>query len=140
MGTNDTQPLGDVPPGAPQHTCYPSQSWTRDGHPIVDGKYHDLTANEIKTHTGLVHGGPPSTSVYWQNRAPVRRPDQLVAMGAVSRHKATEYLVRVGEMLRAGMCTVTSLNATEFAVNVIVLTEASVEEFSALLRESGLLP
>ncbi|CRK14778.1 hypothetical protein HYQ46_002253 [Verticillium longisporum] len=139
MSTNDTQPLGDVPPGAPRHTCYPSQSWTCDGYPIVDGKYHDLATNEIKTHTGIVRGGPPSTSVYWQNRAPVSRPDQFVAMGAMSRHKVTEYLVRVGEMLKAGKCTVTSLNATEFAVNVIVLTEASSEEFSALLRGNRLL-
>ncbi|KAM0530597.1 hypothetical protein D7B24_009159 [Verticillium nonalfalfae] len=90
MSTNDTQPLGGVPPGAPQHTCCPSQSWTRDGYPIVDGKYHDLVTHKIKTHTGLVRGGPPLTSVYWQDRAPVGRPGHFVAMGAMSRHKGTE--------------------------------------------------
>ncbi|KFY44187.1 hypothetical protein V495_03588 [Pseudogymnoascus sp. VKM F-4514 (FW-929)] len=116
-----------------------SQFWTLDGHPIVDGKYHDLTTDTIKTHTGPFRGGPPSVSVYWQNRGGSNRHELFHAVGAMSSCKVTDYLVRVGEMLKAGKCIVSSLNATEYAVNVIVETELSTGEFMALLREYRLL-
>lgn len=43
----------------------------------------------------------------------------------MNRRNMTDYLVQVGEMLKTGKCVVTSLNATEYAVNVIVVTELS---------------
>lgn len=58
------------------------QQWTTDGYLIVDGKYHDLVTDEIKTHTGNFKGGPPSLSVYWQNRGGNDgRHDQFYAVG-----------------------------------------------------------
>ncbi|KAF4472888.1 hypothetical protein FALBO_210 [Fusarium albosuccineum] len=138
MSMSNNEHPDDIPPGVSPSTSQPSQQWTVDGYPIVDGKFHDLAADEIKTHTGVFRGGPPSLSVYWNNCASVSRPNQFVAMGCISGHSVTEYLVRVGEMLRQGKCTVSSLNATQYAVNVIVLTYLSSEEFTGLLREHGL--
>lgn len=117
-----------------------TQLWTLDGYPIVDGRYHDLVTGEIRTHTGNFRAGPPSLSIYWQNRGGSDRRDLFYAVGATSKYNVTDYLFRVGEMLRREMCTVSSLNATEYAVNVIVITELSNMEFTALLREHGLLP
>lgn len=127
----------EVPPGVSPDTLRPRQKWTPDGYPIVDGKSHDLATDEIKTYTGPFHGGPPSTSVYWDNRSG-SRPGQFYAMGSTSQYKVTEYRVRVGEMLKVGKCTVHLLNATEYAVNVIVATELSSADFIALLQEHGL--
>ncbi|KAI9167836.1 hypothetical protein HJFPF1_03975 [Paramyrothecium foliicola] len=138
MSTNSNEHLGDLPPGVDPTTFRPAQMWTVDGYPIVDGKFHDLANNEIKTHTGLLRGGPPSLTVYWNNCGPVRHPDHFFAMGCFSQHTITEYLARVGEMLRAGKCTIASLNATPYAVYVIVETDLSSAEFKGLLREHGL--
>jgi len=129
---------GDLPPGAAA-ADRPRQQWTLDGYPIVDGKYHDLGTDEIKIHTGALRGGPPSVSVYWNNRAGITRPDQFVAVGSTSGQTVTAYIVRVGDMLREGSCSVHSLNATEYAVNVIVSTALSTEEFMGVLRRHGLL-
>lgn len=138
MNPSTEEPLDDPSPLLPS-SGQRSQSWTIDGYPIVDGKYHDLVTDEIKTHTGLFRGGPPSVSVYWQNRGGSNRHDLFYAVGAISRRKMTDYLVGVGEMLKAGKCIVSSLNATEYAVNVIVVTELSTVDFTALLRDHGLL-
>ncbi|KAM0337353.1 hypothetical protein ACHAPQ_003211 [Fusarium lateritium] len=129
----------DVPPGVSPSTISISQNWTVDGYPIVDGKYHDLATDEIKTHTGVFGGGPTSLSIYWNNCAAVTRPDHFFAMGCYSRYTVTEYLARVEEMLGNGKCTVSSLNATKYAVNAIVMTDLSSEEFKGLLHEHGLI-
>ncbi|SPJ79364.1 uncharacterized protein FTOL_07755 [Fusarium torulosum] len=125
-------------PASPS-TLYPSQRWTVDGYPIVDGKYQDLATDETKAHTGVFGAGPPSLTIYWNNCASVIGPDHFFALGCYSRHTVTEYLARVGEMLRNGKCTVSSLNATKYAVNVIVMTGLSSEEFKGLLCEHGLI-
>ncbi|OBT82024.1 hypothetical protein VE02_09815 [Pseudogymnoascus sp. 03VT05] len=138
MNPSTEGPLDDPSPLLPS-SGQRSQLWTIDGYPIVDGKYHDLVTDEIKTHTGLFRGGPPSVSVYWQNRGGSNRHDLFYAVGAISSRKVTDYLVRVGEMLKAEKCIVSSLNATEYAVNVIVETELSTVDFTALLRDHGLL-
>lgn len=132
------QAHGDLPPGAPT-PLRSRQMWTPDGYPIVDGKYHDLSTDEIKIHTGVLRGGPPSVSVYWNNCGAITRPDQFFAVGATSGHTVTEYIMRVGDMLRDGGCSVHSLNATEYSVNVIVSTALSTEEFIGILRRHGLL-
>jgi hypothetical protein len=141
MSTNNTEQGHDqLPPGIDFSAVRPNQSWTLDGYPIVDGKYHDLATGEIKTHTGLKRAGPPSLSIYWNNCGDVTSPDHFFALGCSSRHTVTEYLARVGEMLRQGGCTISSLNATTYAVNVIVITELPSAEFKGRLREHGLIP
>lgn len=119
----------------------PSQKWTLDGYPIVDGKFHDLSANQIRVHEGPFRGGPPSLSVYWNNCGPTTpgSTDHFFALGCTSQHSVTEYLGRVGEMLRQGKCVVTSLNATPYAVNVIITTGLSSRDFKGLLREYELI-
>ncbi|KAH6679953.1 hypothetical protein F5X68DRAFT_212399 [Plectosphaerella plurivora] len=140
---NTSRPPGEeveVTAGLPPSTSAPGQHWTPDGYPIVDGKYHDLATGEIKTHNGLRRGGPPSLSVYWHSRGTsTSQADSLFAVGAFNALPVTEYLVRMGEMLREGTCTVGSLNVTEYAVNVIVETELPRTEFMEKLRNYGLL-
>ena len=118
----------------------PSQKWTLEGYPIVDGKFHDLSTNQIRVHEGPFRGGPPSLSIYWNNCGPTTpgSTDHFFALGCTSQHTVTEYLGRMGEMLKQGGCIVTSLNATQYAVNVIVTTELSSRDFKGLLREYGL--
>lgn len=140
---NQPPPVGEVeaPAGPPPSTSAPRQHWTPDGYPIVDGKYHDLATGEIKTHTGLRRGGgPPSMYVYWHSRGSrVSQEDRFFAVGAYNALPVTEYLVRMGDMLREGTCTVSSLNVTDYAVNVIVVTELPRTEFTDMLRRHGLL-
>ncbi|KAI9147127.1 hypothetical protein HJFPF1_13159 [Paramyrothecium foliicola] len=138
---SDDVPPGDIniPPEVPPSTLRPTQRWTVDGYPIVDGKFLDLATDEIKTHTGLASGGPPSLSVYWHNCGSVRHTDHFFALGCMSMFTVTEYLVRVGEMLSQEKCTISSLNATRFAINIIVKTDLSSIEFKELLRQYHLI-
>ena len=139
MDSHTEDPVLESPPFSTPSSGQAAQSWTLDGYPIVDGKYYNLVTDSIEVHTGLLRGGPPSVSVYWHNRGGSGRHDQFYAVGSLSRCKVTDYLVRVGEMLKKEKCIVTSLNATEYAVNVVVMTELSTVDFMALLRDHGLL-
>jgi len=144
MDSHTSESIRDSPPLAPPSSTQPSQAWTLDNYPIVDGKYYNLATDRIEVHTGILKGGPPSVSVYWHNRGGSSnsngtRYDQFYAVSSLSKCKVTEYLVRIGEILKKEKCTVSSLNATEYAVNVVVVTELSTVDFTALLRDHGLL-
>ena len=121
----------------------PTQSWTPDNYPIVDGKYHNLDTGEVMTHTGPVKRGPPNITVYWQNRFATGRGDQfLVTTKTIySTRSLSEYIIRIGNLLQkgSGVCKVDSLNATPYSVYVVVTSEASQEEFKEALHEHGLL-
>lgn len=121
-----------------------TQPWTVDGYPIVDGKYLDLSTAELKTHAAgvdLFRGGPPSVAVYWQNQLATGRGDQflVIAKAAADARDLTEYLARVGEFLRKGLCKVHALNATRYDVYVVVSSELSQAAFREVLAEGGLL-
>jgi hypothetical protein len=121
-----------------------TQPWTADGYPIVDGKYLDLSTGELKTHVAgvdLFRGGPPSVAVYWQNQLATGRSNQflVLAKAVTDAGNLTEYLARVGEFLRKGLCKVYALNATRYDVYVVVSSELSQEGFREALAEGGLL-
>ncbi|KAK5997568.1 hypothetical protein PT974_02931 [Cladobotryum mycophilum] len=134
------------PPAAITH-----QTWTTDGHPIVDGKYIDLatgTTMTVAPNQGVT-AGPPALEVYWHNRllptdddadADDRGGEDHWFTGLVTSAfvDVTEYLRRVGEFLALGSCEVLALNATKYAVNVIVATELSREEVVVRLERCGL--
>ncbi|KAK5659003.1 hypothetical protein OQA88_1089 [Cercophora sp. LCS_1] len=118
----------------------PSQSWTLDGYPIVDGRYHDLSTGEIKTHTGASSSGPPSIFAHWHNRLMTGRTDQFLATSKVAPTRdLTEYMARIGDLLRKGVCKVDAINAMKYNVYVIVWTELSRDGFRAALYEHILL-
>jgi hypothetical protein len=48
-------------PASSPSTIDPSQRWTVDGYPIVDGKYQNLAMDKTKAHTGVFGGGPSLT-------------------------------------------------------------------------------
>ncbi|EAQ83324.1 predicted protein [Chaetomium globosum CBS 148.51] len=120
-----------------------TQPWTTDGYPIVDGKYHNLDTGEVMAHTGLMKGGPPNITVYWQNRFATGRGDQFLVVSKTiySTRSLSEYIIRIGHLLQRGpgVCKVDSLNATPYSVYVVVTSEASQEEFKQALQEHGLL-
>lgn len=121
-----------------------TQPWTVDGYPIVDGEYLDLSTAELKTHAAGVdpfRGGPPSVAVYWQNQQATGRGDQflVIAKAAADARNLTEYLARVGEFLRKGLCRVHALNATRYDVYVVVSSELSQAGFREALADGGLL-
>lgn len=116
--------------------------WTPDGSsPIVDGKYVDLATGEIKTHTGPFRGGPPALSVYWQNRLATGRADQFLVIAKTVSHTVSlnDYIARVGDLLRKGVCKVDSINATRYNIYLVVTTERAQDEFRDALRAHGLL-
>lgn len=129
---------------SPTHTLLedvpPTQLWTLGGYPIVDGKYRDLTTGEIKLHTGLITSGPPTLAIYWHNRFSTSRADlQSYAVSTTTTISMSEYLIRIGDLLRTGVCTVDLLNATKYSLNLIIISNLSREEFHASMREHGLL-
>ena len=136
MNSENVQPQ---PPGGQLLVAPPLQSWTLDGQPIVDGKYLDLSTGEIKTHEGLLTGGPPSLAVYWHNRLPKNQDQPFYALSAFSQISVTDYLTRIGDLLRTGICTVDSLNATKYSVNLVIITQLSRNEFTEALMRHGLL-
>jgi hypothetical protein len=137
MNTENVQPQ---PPGGQVPVEQPIQSWTVDGYPIVDGKYLDLRTGEVKTHEGLLTGGPPSLAIYWHNKLPKPQEEQpFYAVSAFSQLSVTDYLTRVGDLLRTGICTVDSLSATKYSVNLVILTQLSRNEFREALIRHGLL-
>lgn len=119
----------------------PCQSWTTDGYPIVDGKYLDLEDGELKTHSGPLMGGPPSISVYWQNRLATGRSDQftVISKTVASTRSLDEYIIRIGNLLRSGSCKVDSMNATPYSVYLVVMSKLPREEFRDALNEYKLL-
>ncbi|KAK0749130.1 hypothetical protein B0T18DRAFT_405877 [Schizothecium vesticola] len=127
--------IPSLPPGVP------TQSWTLSGYPIVDNKYHDLATDEIIPHSGPSMGGPPSISVYWQNRLATGRRDQFLVISktVASTTSLSEYIIRVGDLLRKGACKVDSMNVTRFNVYMVVQSELGQDEFRQALNECGLL-
>jgi hypothetical protein len=119
----------------------PNQSWTLTDQPIVDGKYLDPSTGETKTHTGPSKGGPPSVSVYWQNRLDTGRGDQFHVISKTVAHAGNlnEYIIRVGDLLRTGACKLDSLNATRYNVYLVVTSELSQDGFRDALVDHGLL-
>ena len=95
------------------------------------------------THTGLIKGGPPHITVYWQNRFSTGRADQFLVTtkNIYSTRSLTEYIIRIGHFLQKppGICKLDSLNATPYSVYVVAKSEASQMEFRQALQESGLL-
>lgn len=119
-----------------------TQTWTQCGHPIVAGKYlKDGVIHEIAPDVPHM-AGPPAVDVYWHNRRSGRDPDQFRGVSLAAFVDVTEYLVRLGKFLDVvkGSCSVQSLNATLYSVNVIVSTAMSRKEMSRLMLEHELAP
>lgn len=113
---------------------------TLSGYPIVGNIYHDLSTDETRTHSGSPMGGPPSILVYWENRLATGRRDQFLVISktVASTTSLSEYIIRVGDLLRKGTCKVDSMNVTRFDVYMVVRSESGQEEFRQALDECGL--
>lgn len=132
----ETCPLTGIKLGPP----FP-QVWSPSGYPIVDGKYFDGRTGKVVTlgpDEKSTMAGPPQLEVYWHNRCLTGEPDHFIGMVTGSMLSMTEYVVRVGELLKKGACTLQSLTATRYTVNVIVFTELSHTEMDGLFRECKL--
>ncbi|KJZ75252.1 hypothetical protein HIM_05446 [Hirsutella minnesotensis 3608] len=129
-----------IPDTSPEMQC-----WTQSGHPIVDGKYLDKNGviREVDPSEWTV-AGPPALDVYWSNRkiTPNLGYNQFHAIALGASVDVTEYLARVGELLRvaAGALEIVALNATLYSVNVIVSTDLSQGAMKELLFEHRLAP
>lgn len=121
------------------------QSWTESGYPIVDGKYLDKDGNiqQFDSQEWSV-AGPPALDVYWHNRrvTPGREQDQFRTLVSNAFVDMTEYIARIGELLRTvgASCELVSLNATKYSVTIIISTESSQEEMKGLLLSCRLAP
>jgi len=113
------------------------QAWTPSGYPVVDGQYIDMATGTVKAlESPSLLSGPPGIDAVWTNFSWERDgPDRF----EWARHTAyikdvSEYLVRVGELLKTGACTVHSLSASKYSVTVVVYTELSQREFTKALE------
>lgn len=147
MDPTNSNPTNSAPlPASAVHQALldntpPNEGWTLTGQPIVDGKYLDPSTGEIKPHTGPSKAGPPSVSIYWQNRLDMGRVDQfhVISKAAARAGDLNEYIIRVGALLRTGACKLDSLNATRYNVYLVVASELSQDGFRDALIEHGLL-
>ncbi len=146
VGASDKSPsdapsVSNTPSPEFPNDASPVQAWTPSGYPIVDGKYLDLVDGMVKTAgPGPVTTGPPAIAVYIHNRFCSGQRGQFNTVVATSFVKdLSEYMIRVGELLKTGACKVDSVSATKYSVNLIVMTDLSSEEFSSILRECRLL-
>jgi hypothetical protein len=140
---NEPDHARDSPPAqllAYMASLPPTQRWTTDGYPIVDGKYFNLDTGEVMAHTGTSVLGPPNITVYWQNRFDTGQVNQfLVTRSTIySTRSLSEYIIRIGNLLRSDVCKVDSLNATPYSVYVVATSEVPQAEFSGALDEHGL--
>lgn len=111
------------------------------GSPIVDNKYFNMETGQTVALRGPRHVtfGPPSLDVYWQNRRHgSERENQFRAVVKVSALSMTEYVIGVGEFLKESKCTLQSLTATTYSVNVVVFMEILYEDLHVLLKKHGL--
>lgn len=118
----------------------PTQRWTTDGYPIVNGKYFNLDTGEVTVHIGTYELGPPNITVYWQNRFDTGQVNQFLVTSSTihSTRNLSEYHIRIGNLLRSGVCKVDSLNATPYSVYDVVTSEVSQKECSGAFEEHGL--
>jgi len=116
------------------------QSWTLSGYPIVDN-YRDLAAGRIAQVEASEEFAPrpPALEVYWHNRMQTDRTDLFGGLVTGANVDVTEYLRRVGRFLDANSCEVLALNATKYAVNIILAVDCSCQEMRTWLTEHDLL-
>lgn len=101
------------------------QSRALSGYRIVDGKYIDRDGNIRETDPNeWTTTGPDALDVY---RKVYSSENQFWIIASAAFVDATEYLSRVGELLRAAgeSCMIVFLNAMQYSVNVIVGTDLS---------------
>ena len=112
------------------------QVWTESGFPIVDDKYLDLTAGTVKTlgRDDYVYDGPPALEIYWNNRLRTDLPDQFRGVVTSAYVGVSEYLRRIGRLLAMGKCEIMALNATKYAVNVVVSADVTTEEMMEMFE------
>lgn len=51
----------------------------------------------------------------------------------------TDYLAKVGDLLKTGVCTVDSMTATKYSVNLVIITPPTNGEFREALGRHELL-
>lgn len=113
--------------------------WTTSGHPIVDRKYLDSSGmiREIGEKESVTFG-PPMIHVYWNNQSVSERHDHFIGFRGMFDGTVTDYLIRLGELLAKGGVTIYSVNATEYAVTVILQTMLSGDALWSLRTEHKL--
>lgn len=91
-------------------------------------------------YTGSYVLGPPNITVYRQNRFDTGCGNQFLVTSSTiySTRSLSEYIIRIGDLLKSGVCKMDSLNATPYSVYVVVTSEVSQAEFSGALEEHGL--
>lgn len=104
-----------------------AQSWTLDGYPIVDGKYHDLVTNEVTT---LSPGksttyGPPSVEIYWLS---TDDKDRFQGTIQTTKWSVTDHFIGIGRLVESAPVFISAVNATMYNINVIVLTKLTRTE------------
>ncbi len=119
-----------------------NQPWHITGTPIVDGKYVDHSTGEVKVVTlgDLVTAGPPAVELFWYNRNMAAVEGRFTTFAAHAFISVTEYMARLGAFFTLGSCELVSINATRYAVHVIVATELPQTVIVERMNRCNLFP
>ncbi|EHA24582.1 hypothetical protein CBS76997_6667 [Aspergillus niger] len=103
-------------------------SWhAASNRPIVDGKYNDPETGEVRNATGFEFSGPPAvdviiTNLHEDSSTSVRRVQLPFRVEAL--------LVWIMRIVDERKLQIDSLNATPYAIRVVLAHELSGEEFA----------
>lgn len=113
---------------------------TLGGSPIVDGRYLDFDARQIKeVQPGeSFTSGPPTIDVYWHNLSTEPSERFLGYRGGFAYGDVGLYVSRLGRFFNQGGCELYSLNATQYSVVVVVITQRNRTEFMQQYHACGL--
>ncbi|KAM0425974.1 hypothetical protein ACHAPT_008913 [Fusarium lateritium] len=102
-------------------------SWDYEAkRPIVDSKYNDPKTGELRTSTGAVYSGPPSVDIIIMN---LHEDSNEGIYRATRPFPVEKLLFHVMRIVHERRLKIDSLNATAYAIRVILAHELKKEEF-----------
>ncbi len=114
---------------------------TVTGYPIVEGRYIDLAAGEVKSvqRGEQTTNGPPTIGVYWHNISVGDCTLYRGMRGGFVDGGVGEFVTRLGKFLENGFCELASLNVSTYSVTVIIETQKSRDEIMRKQYDCGLI-
>ncbi|KAI0134351.1 hypothetical protein BJ170DRAFT_609494 [Xylariales sp. AK1849] len=121
--------------------CRITQTWTIGGQPIVDRKYLDLTTGEIKelAQGEQVTYGPPAVDIYVHNQLAYPDPTIFRSTRYALMSGVTEYMSRLGDFMKKGLCEIHSVNVTKYSVTLVILIDKKYQDIRKAMVDCGLL-
>ncbi|KAL2674093.1 hypothetical protein Neosp_012539 [[Neocosmospora] mangrovei] len=102
-----------------------------DKRPIVDGKHNDPQTGELRISTGAAYSGPPSVHIIIMNLHEDSNEGIFSATRSFPMEKLLFHMMRI---VHERNLQVDSVNATQYAIRIILAHELNREEFNEAAR------